>query len=519
MPRRSRAFASLVLAFVAAGASPSLAQYEPTTAWDATVKELRSATRTQRDGSHHARLLALRGLGDPALAPFFEALVAGDHWSIQVDGMLGLAELSDRRSVRADLIDRMHGDENRSSALRAALGLRLLEAAEIERMLAWEDLPASDRVLLAAESLRLVPKSVPEATLRRLAESRNDEVAGLASFLLREVTGDGTSGELFENRLDAMPADRRGILLGLLAGVFARYEVRPGLEFLARRLAGPDAKDLPADARTAMLAAILPADADRGYRLWTAAVEGETSAAQVLRLAALLLTVETPLPPDAAAPLRSASAGDRALLAKFADAIEAVAGFGDPSLALPELVATRHRVAVASCLDATRRLPPAEARATLTAIADLVSGGDRVRLPPGVSELAVQAFTQLARIDPPEVERRLAAAEGDTALQDVILFGLFTAGTPEATAIAAKARGRVSRTGESLALLLVARRAESLPETDLRQLALIAAGGGRVEEPLQAQAAWLYARLSGRANEAIAAALASGTTTREGPTP
>ena len=40
-------------------------------------------------------------------------------------------------------------------------------------------------------------------------------------------------------------------------------------------------------------------------------------------------------------------------------------------------------------------------------------------------------------------------------------------------------------------------------------VALIVAGGGRVEDPLETQAAWLHAELTGRGADAIAAALAT----------
>jgi nitroreductase len=489
-------------------AAPLAAQYEPTSAWDATVRELRSATTAQRDGSHHARLVALRGLGDPALAPFFEALLEGNHWSIQVDGLLGLAEVSSPRAARIDLLERLDGEENRSSAVRAALLLRLLDGKTIETLLGWDDLSAANRILLAAESMRMGGNPVGETLLRRLAESRNEEVAGLGAFLLQQAFGDGSAADQFAAKVEAMSADRRDVLLGILAALYTRYEVRPGIEFLVRRLERPDAATTSPEAELAMLAAILPNDADAGYRIWRNAVATETSTAQVLRLAALLLTSDTPLPPAAGEPLRSSTVGDPDLKARYADAIEALAADADPAKAIEALVATRHRPTVAAALEASRRLSSADRPRVLAAVMDLVSRENRGNLPPGISDLAIEACSRLVTDDPAGLERRLLEAEQDQALQELILYGLFTAGTPEAAAIAAKVRGKASRTGDSLALLLVARHANSLPEADLKQLALIVAGGGRVEDPLETQAAWLYAKLAGRGPEAIAAALA-----------
>ena len=502
-PFRWRTAASLALACTA----PLAAQYEPTSAWDATVRELRSATTMQRDGSHHARLVALRGLGDPALAPLFESLLDGDHWSIQVDGLLGLAEVSSPRAARVDLLERLSGEENRSSAIRAALLLKLLDAKTIETLLTWDDLSSADRVLLAGEAIRQGTGTVGEDLLRRLAESRNEEVAGLGAFLLQQAFRDGSAADVFATRIEAMPADRRDVLLGILAAVYTRYEVRPGIDFLVRQLERAEAATTAPEAELAMLAAILPEDADAGYRLWRKAVSEETSASQVLKLAALLLTSDTTLPPAAGEPLRTSTSGDPELKARYADAIEAMVSGAEPATAIKALVATRHRPTVAAAMEASRRLQSADRIGVLFAVADLLSKQNRDRLPPGISDLAIEAYSRLVAEDPSEVERRLVAAEQDQPLQDLILYGLFTAGSPEAAAIAAKARGKLSRTGESLALLLVARHANSLPEADLKQLALIVAGGGRVEEPLETQAAWLYAKLVGRGPEAIAASL------------
>jgi hypothetical protein len=47
-----------------------------------------------------------------------------------------------------------------------------------------------------------------------------------------------------------------------------------------------------------------------------------------------------------------------------------------------------------------------------------------------------------------------------------------------------------------MALILVARHAPALEQGPLQRLGTVAAGGGRVSELLQAQAAWLYLRHS-----------------------
>ncbi len=89
--------------------------------------------------------------------------------------------------------------------------------------------------------------------------------------------------------------------------------------------------------------------------------------------------------------------------------------------------------------------------------------------------------------------------------QEVLLFGLFDARPkpgdqdqerPDAGQAAATVRRIGAGRADSMALLLIARYAEDLEEGDLRQLGLIAAGGGRVSEGLRVQAAWLYLKHS-----------------------
>lgn len=77
------------------------------------------------------------------------------------------------------------------------------------------------------------------------------------------------------------------------------------------------------------------------------------------------------------------------------------------------------------------------------------------------------------------------------------------AGTPEAAAIASSVRETLSRRFGSMALITMA-KAGSFPEELLPQLAVVASGGGAVEDALQAQAAWLYLKSIRRQKDALA---------------
>jgi hypothetical protein len=106
------------------------------------------------------------------------------------------------------------------------------------------------------------------------------------------------------------------------------------------------------------------------------------------------------------------------------------------------------------------------------------------------------------------VLERLSKADDDSPLQQAILLGLFETTAPEVGQAAAALPRIGSGQADSLALLLVARHSATLNDQQKQQLGLIAAGGGRVSEILQVQAAWLYLKRTGQVDRALAAVAA-----------
>ena len=81
---------ALLLALVADG----VAGAQPADSTEASLRILKRAVTTQRDGSHLSLLFALRQLHDPDLQSLFQQLVQSDQWQIQVHGVLGLGEIN-----------------------------------------------------------------------------------------------------------------------------------------------------------------------------------------------------------------------------------------------------------------------------------------------------------------------------------------------------------------------------------------------------------------------------------------
>jgi len=502
-------------------ASPNVtapAGYAEVSSWDAAIRELRRATRYNADGAHHPLLVALRQLKDPAMKPLFQSLVQGEHWSIQVDGILGLAELDLRHVVDPFLFAQLKGEHDRSTAIAAAVGLEMVDSEQAMAMLAWDDLQARDRVLLMAELFRR-GGAMDVEKLTALAQHRNDEVAGVSAMILATSQKDPGPADAFRTRFGALSAkDRAAIYIGL-ASTALRFKLTAAAPFLLDQL--QDAS-LPAEARGAGIATALTLSPDAGYAAWKAAVESDPSHSNRVRMAFVALAHDLRLPEGArgaagdagpAAPLRVAPADQPldSLLEKLADAIDAVAGVGDPAKALPALVATRHRSSLLAVLEATKRVNTAAQRATYEAFADLLRSPTRRDVAPAVLELAIEALTRLGALDTAALARYLHVDGGvdndDEQFRDFVLLALVGTNTKEA-AEAARAAGHVaSRRGSSIARVLQARFAEKLTADELKELGMIAAGGWRLDPALEIQAAWMYVKLSGRVDEAIAAIL------------
>jgi hypothetical protein len=117
---------------------------------------------------------------------------------------------------------------------------------------------------------------------------------------------------------------------------------------------------------------------------------------------------------------------------------------------------------------------------------------------------AIEAVGEWHRLASDQVVERLLAAEDDSLTQEVIMLGLLDATPSSASQAAAGIRRIGAGRADTLALLLMARHAETMDPDDIRQLGLVAAGGGRVSDGLQVQAAWLYLKHADAINRALA---------------
>jgi hypothetical protein len=362
----------------------------------------------------------------------------------------------------------------------------------MRQLLAWEELAPIPRLLLLGE-LMVAGEPVDREAVVRLAASANDRVACLASILLTQL-GDGSALSVCSDRLASVPArDRTRHLLWMLEAI-RQYEVTAAGPWVRQLLRE---SDLEEEVVYWGLFTALVLDADTGLPLWQQRLGAEPSYRDQVRYGMLLLAAGTDIPASAYRRLTS----QEALIRRMAETGLALSSGRDPTEELKALLDLGHLRTANWVMDVLKDLPEDQAAKVYEhLIADVKIDGM------GQSERnarAVEATARLFEIDPDRVVKRLAEAEDDSLVQEVLLLGLFNSHSAAAGAAAQHVRRIGAGRADSLALLLIARHAEALEDDDLRQLGMIAAGGGRVSEGLQMQAAWLYLKHADRIDQAL----------------
>lgn len=490
------------------GATASAAQaFDPE---EAAIRQLRKVTTVSPGGVHHAVLLALRDLRDPALKPLFQSLVQTDHISIQLGAILGLAELSPQGRVDPWLISQLRSELDRADAVRIGLDLERIGREEIEAMLGADDLPAVGRIVLMAEQRRLGGSPDLEV-LRGYAEHDDPAIAGLATCLLMEIGGAESPAAkaartAFTDRLRGLSARERDAVVEELAAAGRRYRVQSTVDLLPAATAE---LDLSSPARDAQLGMVLSLRPEAGLTLWQEALRREDSPSARTRLGLLLLVVAPRIPPEAFDALTQGldpGAGNADLLSAMASAGRAMASGSGRAEALIRLYETGHRRSGRYVIAAAEDLEDAEAAKVYRHILGLA--GDPQRRSRELFNDCVDVAARMADRAPEQLKSIMDAAGDDGPQQEAILMGLANARSAAAGDLAKGVRRIGAGRSDSLALLVLARHADKLSSQELLQLGRIAGGGGRLDDTLQAQAAWLWLRHSGRLEAALPKILA-----------
>lgn len=460
-------------------------QYGPVDPLDSSIRMLREGLASRNDGVQHAAMVALRELRDPTLRPLFERMLRSDDWSMRVDSLLGLAELSPDGLVDVDALMALPGEDDREEALRASILLKMLDRARAERLIASDDLPTPLRTMLATEVKRLGGTPDP-ALLGRLAQSRTPEISGVATALLVDAQAPDSEALVTALRtmLGSLPPRSRASAVAQIAEASVASDARRAAPLVAELIALPD---VGGDARMRALGSLLVLAPETAYPVFAASVDADRSQPSLVRHALVLVTSGARAPKDEWARLRN---GDP-LLETLADSGVLLASSSDLE-AYEKIIALGHRTSLLAALEGARRLGDSSERALGTACLRAVSKDGRGLGP--LLEPCVRAIARLAAIAPEELRTPLANASENREIQDVLLLALMGAGTPEAASVATSAQGKASRLGEALIVVLRARTSDAIRPDELQLLATVAGGGSGADPAIRTQAAWLWAR-------------------------
>lgn len=472
---------------------------------EAALRILSRSVTPQRDGSHLSLLFALRQLHDPDLKPYFERLLRSSHWQIQVHAALGLAESDSTRQIDPAILHKL-APPAQDAVIATALDLELLPHDRIADALQSEDLKPMARLVLLAELISPPPtvqiNSQPDlelvrTQLRALTQADDEHVAGLSASLLAQL-GESSSFEAFCSRMAAMETRRATDLQLWLLDAIRRYRLNACGEWVKQLLS---AADPASDVAFRAVFTLLELDPPSGIAAWSRLIGDQPAYPRRVKYCSVLLAASSPVPPAMFDRLASNPPNpDEELIARMIAVGKAISASASVPDALIPLLDLGHAKTSDWAMEHTAKLPPAQAAKVYAYLLD------RLESPKPSGEaisLAVSATPKLFAIDPDQVLSRLQRAEDDGVLQQAILLGLFEADSPEIGAAATSLRRIGSGRADSLALLQMARHANSMDRGDVDQLGKIAAGGGGLSEVLQIQAAWLYIKFTGQTARAL----------------
>ncbi len=463
----------------------------------AAVDTLRRAATPSLRGDNHTLVVSLRAMRDPDLRSFFETLAQSGDWAGRIDGLLALAELSTDQDIDPFMLSRLADAGQRSAAIQGAIGLSLVQPGSAREILTWTDLNELDRVVLTAELQRRGEPWDAQPIRQITADERvPEEVRSLAAMLLLEA-GDPEPWAEASSRTRELPAPRRNIIVQEIGKAAQTYRlgesVAPLLELAAEEGTQPQTAGT-------LVGCALALNPKLGLDGWTKSVQRDRSGPALLRGALQFLLFAEQLPADRVAAVRN---GDP-LIEAVADAAAALS-IGDDAVTaqrLCQLISIGNRQTSEWAIRAAQRLPSAEAAVVLRHVLSQAQGDSPAA--PGLRGALVEVGARLVSWDAPAVRSAIENST-DPICQELLLLGLNQSASKQSAEVASAVRKSLSRRADALALLAMARGLDSLDPQTLEALGLVAAGGAGVDPTLRVQAAWLFAKHSGRSAEALAA--------------
>ena len=469
--------------------------------FDSAVFLLSQSVRVQRDNSHTRLLSALRQLADPGLAPLFNHLIATEEPRLQIHGLLGLAEAHPQRKLDLVRLAQIDDETVQRLAVSAAMTFELLDIEQARQIVNWEDMSNDVKLVVAA---KLVEQGAFDKLdiLHEAAKSDRLAKQALANLLLLQL-GHADAMAPLERILSSTAPDRDEAIVMLLqtAVSFEFDRIAPWALRLAR--------DERADPDLALSAlSVAMRFRERGaVELWRQQLQSTTDVARRARLALAALRIS----PWVDAGIFDALVGDAdpyiAQLGKAGRAIAQGRDIVEPVITLVNMgqPVTNQWVLRYAKLYAAEDDAKEILRGLILAYDD---GHPRLREQRLYA--AVEATQVLFDRSPPAaalvIRPILENPKADNALVEGILLGLVRTNAPEPQRVIEGLSPFKTADARRLALLLRARHGEPLDDVQVDDLARMVRGGGVARESLRVQAAWVWLKLTGQTNNALAEA-------------
>ncbi len=463
---------------------------------DAALRQLHRATTSQKDGQHLLSLSALRSLRDPDLRPFFHQFSQHSDWAVQVHAVLGLAELSNEKTVDPWLIQQI-SPPARQHVVSQGLDDGLFQKEQIETLLNWPYLESSPRLLLLADLLMLEGTT----NLKMLKELSSNTDLSVAMFAALLSEDQGVIERTTQNLRRATRPDRGTALLRTLL-LIRKYKLVSSTNWL-QVLLEKNAIAITEQERYWALFTLLTVDQNAGLQAWETAFSTDPDRKDQVRY--LLLLLEAGIVPAETQVARLKIELDDNLLGTMVRAGNINKPQNDITLddteQLANLVKQGHRASTDWAFRVSKKkLKGENANIFYTEIASIPKQSN-----PRRNNSAIQAFIRLIETDQDAAWKLLQKTEDDSEQQQLLLLAMLQLPDEEISKQAVKIRRIGLNKADIMTLLLVARGAAALPENDQDYLGIIAAGGGHLSPGLETQAAWLYLKRIGLADKALAA--------------
>ena len=471
------------------------AQYARADAYETAVAQIQNAMSPSASGIQHLRWVSLRLLADPSMNPLFEWLTLQKDVPLQVDGYMGIALVSANKSLDFTRVNQLNDPALRRILITEAMGLDLLKPEALNGLFKSPDLTNYERALLVAELNR--QESPWDKSL--LANTPADdalEVAGLASMLLLE-RGDDGGWQTFMRNCKTLSPDDLDSLLTQLANAARQYRISAAVVPLLEITNASTGA-----ARFAAMTSAMSLSPEIGRKIVLEKLKSDRSQSNLVRMGLLMLSTKEGIQSADFEQLRN---GD--------PLVEAIANAGvamrtpsaDQASALTALLENGNRASCEYVLRLTSTLPPEVSRALLFQVLRRVAKCNSI---PNADQitilLAVQGILRMPDAHPELLQITIMSAQNNLQLLETIMSVVADSSSPEVAAFARSIRGKLSRRGDSMALLALAKNSTPLTAEEIKELGSLAAGGGKLDTSSQIQAAWLYLKYANREKDAIA---------------